>query len=149
MRPDATGADANSVVARPGLRGEVADQLRERYLRGDLTTGAGGVRGLGLPLVLGHQLDEQHHRSAAVLTEHAEQAAERAEHHREHLDLLSTSQREHVDVTTTELQLEVGRLRGELMVMRELVSDLTEQLETTRRTSRSRSSAPPGPSRSP
>ena len=32
---------------------------------------------------------------------------------------------------TTELQLEVGRLRGELMVMRELVSDLTEQLETT------------------
>ena len=129
LRADATGTDANS-VARPGLGGEVADQLRDRYLRGDLTAAA-GVRGLGLPLALGHQLNEQHDRIAAVLTQHAEQAAERADHHREHLDLLSTSQRQHVDVMTTELQLEVGRLRGELMVMRELVSDLTEQLETT------------------
>ena len=44
---------------------------------------------------------------------------------------MSTSQREHVDVLTTDLQLEVGRLRGELMVMRELVTELTEQLEAT------------------
>ncbi len=131
VRPDATGSDANSVVARPALHREVADQLPERYLRGDLTSGAGGVRGLGLPMVLGRQLGDHHDRVTAVLAEHAEQAAERAGHHREHLDLLSNSQREHVDVMGTELQLEVGRLRGELMVMRELVSDLTEQLETT------------------
>ena len=80
---------------------------------------------------MAHQLDEHHQRFMAALTAQADAAAERAEHHREHLDLLSNSQREQVDVTTTELQLEVGRLRGELMVLRELVGDLTEQLEAT------------------
>ena len=130
VRPDATGTDANALTSSPGLLAQVADQLRDRYLRGDLASGAGGVRGLGLPLALGRQLDEQHDRIAAVLAAQADEAADRAGHHREHLDLLSNSQREHVDVATTELQLEVGRLRGELMVLRELVSDLTEQLES-------------------
>jgi GT2 family glycosyltransferase len=129
-RPEATGPDANSVLARPGLHREVADRLRERYLRGDLSSSADRVGGLGLPLVLVRQLDEHHEVLTTALADQADQAAERADHHREHLDLLSNSQREHVDVMTTELQLEIGRLRGELMVMRELVSDLTEQVES-------------------
>ncbi len=128
-RPDATGADANSVIARPELHRQVADQLRERYLRADLPSGADGVRGLGLPLVLLGQLDDHHARLAAAIANRADEAAERADDHRQHLDLLSNSQREHVDVTMTELQLEIGRLRGELMVMRDLVGDLNEQLE--------------------
>ena len=141
LRPDANGADANAIVARPELHREVADRLRERYLRGDLTGGTDGVRGLGLPLALAHQLNDQHDRIAAALAGHAEQAADRAEHHRQHLDLLSTAQREHVDVLTTDLQLEVGRLRGELMVMRELVTELTEQLEATQEDARERARA--------
>jgi hypothetical protein len=89
--------------------------VRDQVLRRDL---AAGAPGLGLPLVLGHQLSTT-------------------------ADRWGRAHREHLDVVTTDIRLELGRLRGELVLMRELLTEtqedialLGEQVEEALRTGR-------------
>lgn len=71
--------------------------LRDRYLREDLGGGAEGRHGLGAQLALAHQLRR-----------------------------LGKAHQDHLDVVTTDLRIELGRVRGEVLMMRETLTELQE-----------------------
>jgi hypothetical protein len=71
--------------------------VRDRYLREDLAAGPDGRRGLGGQLALAHQLRR-----------------------------LGQAHQDHLDVVTTELKIELGRVRGEVLMMRETLTELQE-----------------------
>ena len=71
--------------------------LRDRYLRQDLVGDNQGHRGLGGQLALAHQLRR-----------------------------LGRAHQDHLDVVTTELRIELGRVRGEVLMMRETLTELQE-----------------------
>ncbi len=71
--------------------------LRDRYLREDLAGRAEGHRGLGGQLALAHQLRR-----------------------------LGQAHQDHLDAVTTDLKIELGRVRGEVLMMRETLTELQE-----------------------
>jgi len=83
--------------AHPDAHEAVELMLRDRYLRHDLGTGGDGQAGLGSQLAMAHQLRR-----------------------------LGRAHQDHLDVVTTELRIELGRLRGELLMMRETLTELQE-----------------------
>ncbi len=83
--------------AHPDAHAAVELSLRDRYLRRDLGSSADGPTGLGAQLAVAHQLRR-----------------------------LGRAHQDHLDVVTTELRIELGRLRGEMLMMRETLTELQE-----------------------
>jgi len=78
-------------------------QVRDRVLRHDLTGKEPGTGGLGMLLALTDQL------SAAT-------------------DRWGRAHQDHLDAVTTEQRLELGRMRGEMLLMRELLTELQDDI---------------------
>jgi glycosyltransferase involved in cell wall biosynthesis len=109
-RKEAAGPEGNSVVAEAGDH-ETYDQLiRDMYLRRDL---AGEGNGLGFHLAV-----------TRVLRRMNQDADRHWAHHSRFVDQWHQSHRAHLDAVGTDLSLEVGRLRGEVLAMRESVTRL-------------------------
>lgn len=83
--------------AHPEAHENVELALRDRYLRRELGPTAEGTPGLGAQLALAHQLRR-----------------------------LGRAHQDHLDAVGTGVQLELGRLRGELLMMRETLTELQE-----------------------
>ena len=77
--------------------------VRDRFLRRDLGADPQGPTGLGLPLFL------THHLSVAA-------------------DRWGRAHQDHLDVVTTELRLELARLRGEMLLVREMFTEFQEDI---------------------
>lgn len=83
--------------ARADAHEAVELAIRDRYLRHDLSGSSPGVPGLGGQLALAHRVQR-----------------------------LGRAHQDHLDAVTTELRLELGRMRGEMLMMREAVTELQE-----------------------
>jgi glycosyl transferase family 2 len=103
MLPDAVLAAWHVPVTPGGATGAAAGVsealVRDLALRRGLAEG----QGLGLPLFIAHEL-----RATA--------------------DRYGRAHRDHLDVVTTELRLELGRMRGELLLQRELLDEAREDM---------------------
>ena len=98
-RPDASGDDANSVIAEVASHAEHESIVRDAFLRRDL---AGSGAGLGHTLavigLLQQSMTQQQEAQAAL--------------------------NEHVALSHQTLKLELGRLRGEVLALRDAVENL-------------------------
>jgi glycosyltransferase involved in cell wall biosynthesis len=83
--------------AHPDAHDAVELRLRDSYLRRDLQDRTDAPSGLGAQLSLAHQLRR-----------------------------IGKAHQDHLDVVTTDLRLELGRLRGEHLMMRETLTELQE-----------------------
>jgi hypothetical protein len=92
-------------------------RLRDRYVRRDLASGADGVSGLGAQLGLAHQLRGIGARNDAAWRELSRVT-----------DTWGHAHQDQLDVVSTEVQLELGRLRGEMLLMREMLTDIEEDV---------------------
>lgn len=98
-------------------RSEAELDLRDRYVRRDLTRGDQAPGGLGPQLAIAHQLRGLGGKADAAWSELSRVTDKWGHAHKDQLDVVST-----------EVRLEMGRLRGEMLLMREILSDIEEDV---------------------
>ena len=86
-------------------------------VRRDLTHGDHAPGGLGTQLAIAHQLRGLGDKADAAWSELSRVTDKWGHAHKDQLDVVST-----------EVRLELGRLRGEMLLMREILSDIEENI---------------------
>lgn len=116
-RAGAIGDDGNSVIAEARDHVAYDRKIRDDYLRRDL---AGEGHGLGLHLA-----------TARLLRDMSEDADARWANHSDVVDRWNRGHQEHLSAVAETLGLEIGRLRGEALALRETVVRLEKGLAAT------------------
>lgn len=125
QRPGVTeGSNSNSVTAEASEHRRLEGVIRDRYLRRDLE---GGGNGLGHRLASAHLYRALEQENVAAHTGAARVADQWGHAHQAHLE-------EFAQV----LQLELGRLRGEVLAVREQLDELRTSLSALEKPERKR-----------
>lgn len=107
QRAESAGADANSVVAEAGTHAAYDAVVRDRFMRAQ-------DGGIGTALTIAGLLEEGRKRDEAARAEQSRVADMWGTAHRDHLDSIVGL----IRATSGDLLIEIGRLRGEVIALR-------------------------------